>query len=376
MVFGLVSLLMTAQCASSPGPTGPDGAEGESAPLFELPEHWRLVDEKEGAAVYQANLQNRDGPGRILVGRLSLQDNDIRDLSVYLYNLNDSLVERIRGRADLDPFAQDRLKWSNGMIGYRTKMRGSLGSDAVILEGIAFSDGNYAYFHYGLFPESAYEQEREAYESLLASFRPLRGAEQKTTRGMNIAKAEDVTQQKDYGDGAESPDDYRPPKTHLGLVEWGTTRQTVRSQAGEPLRKGNRALGYQCQFLGLDHCVVIYIFTFDQLTHGGFIVENDYDTPQKYVSKYLRITKTLSQQYGKPKQSSAIWSDPKYRNEGAKWGKALTKNHVVFGTVWQKGPIKIVHSLRKGDNGKIEHRIMFNNEQLRSELQQKVQAQK
>lgn len=374
----VLGALLTAPCATSPGPSpGPasDAGSENKAPLFELPEHWRIVDEQEKSGVYQANLKNRAGAGRILVGRMQLQQDEIRDLSVYLHKLNDSLVNRIRGRANLDPFAQDRLAWSNDMIGYRTKMRGNLGDRVVILEGITFSDGNYAYFHYGLFPEADYKEEREAYASLLASFRPLRDAERRSTRGMAIAQSDEAAAADKHRDGAESPSDYQSPKTHLGLAQWGTSRDAIVEQAGEPLRQGNRAIGYRCRFVGLDNCVVIYIFTFDQLTHGGFLIEDEFDDPQKYVSKYLRLTKTLTDRYGKPEQSSAIWNNPKYKNDGKQWGEALAQNHVVFGTVWEIGPAKVVHSLRKKD-GEIDHRVVVTNEKLRKQLQKKVQAKK
>lgn len=373
----VVPLLNCSTSSSNQSSGDRSGAQSSTdRPLFGIPNTWSLVGEQQDETLYQANLQNEEGPGRILIGRLKLEDN-IRDLGVYLNQLHDSLVDRIRGQADVAPFAEDQLSWTNGLIGYRTKMRGEIRNSAVVIEGITFSDGDHAYFNYGLFPEEIYDQERSVYEEILSSFRPLRGAEIERDRGLNVER-DKVAEKEDAAgsDSAESPEDYKSPKTHLGVVEWGTSREEILEAEGEPLREGKNALGYRCQFLGLEDCVVIYLFTFDELTHGGFLLESDHDDPQKFVSKYLRLTKDLTDNYGKPTQSAAIWQNPKYRDDGKMWGRALSENHVIFGTVWQVGPTKIVHSLRKNDDGEIDHRILMTNEKLRKELQQRVQSKR
>lgn len=376
-VLGCLACLGCSASSSNQASDKPSGAQSNAdRPLFGIPDTWRLVGEQQDDTLYQANLQNEEGPGRILVGRLKLEEN-IRDLGVYLNQLHDSLVDRIRGRANVAPFAEDQLSWTNGLIGYRTQMRGEVGASAVVIEGITFSDGDHAYFNYGLFPEEIYDQERSVYEEILSSFRPLRGAEIERDRGLNVERGKVAEKEDTAGsDSAESPEDYKSPKTHLGVVEWGTSRQEIVEAEGEPLREGKNAIGYRCQFLGLEDCVVIYLFTFDDLTHGGFLLESDYDNPQKFVSKYLRLTKDLTDNYGKPTQSAAIWQNPKYRDNGKMWGRALVENHVIFGTVWQVGPTKIVHSLRKNDDGDIDHRILMTNEKLRKELQQRVQSKR
>src|SRR5690606_25889404 len=109
---------------------------------------WEIVDEQRHDALYQANLRNNAGAGRMLIGQLNVPP-QATDIDSYLYRLHTELQNRIRGEIDLSPFAEERLAWSNGVLGYRTKMRGELGRDSVILEGVTFSDGEVAYFHYG-----------------------------------------------------------------------------------------------------------------------------------------------------------------------------------------------------------------------------------
>jgi hypothetical protein len=350
-----------AACATNPSrPT----AAGESGPLFEVPRHWEIVDEREGDSLYQANLKNNDGSGRMLIGRLEMQE--VGELEGYLFRLHTDLVDRIRGEVDVAPFAEDRLAWKNGIVGYRTKMRGQLGNEAIIIEGITFSDGDNAYFQYGLFPEDVYQTGQRAYASVLGSFAPLRGAEKLENQGMNIAAAGEPRSSEIGSDGATSPDDYHSPETQLGMAKWGSTRSEIEAQAGLPLRKGNKAVGYRCQYVGTDDCVVIYIFEYGQLTHGGFLFESDFSNPQDYVARYLQMTKKLTARLGRPAQSSAIWSDPTYRQQGSKWGEALANQQVIFGTVWDIGPTKVVHSLRKTDEGEIEHRLLMSNVKLRN----------
>lgn len=382
--FYLVALgwvLGAAACTTSSGsvPTV-DGTSGNNAesrgPLFEVPAHWEVANHNNQSDVYQANLQNRDGGGRMLVGRLPLEGN-VREIDAYLHKLHTSLVDRIRGKADVSPFAQDRLEWSNGIVGYQTKLRGSIGRQAIVIEGLTFSDEKYAYFSYGLFPEDDYEEERSGFRALTTSFRPLQGAERRKSEPLDV-DSETLTERDSATgpgeDSARSPEDYRSPRTHLGVVSWGTSRKALRRQEGEPLRESDRALAYRCQFAGIESCLVVYVFTLDKLTHGAFIIKSERDPPQKYVSEYLKLTKRLSKRFGQPEQSSAIWNTPKYKDQGDKWGEALARGHVIFGTVWHIGPTKVVHALRNEEDDGIDHRIFLSNDALREKLQKRLKA--
>ena len=350
------------------GTTGPatSKAKGEEGPLFVVPQRWEIVDEREGETLYQANLRNNEGAGRMLIGRLKLPA-EVPDAGSYLYKLHNQLVDRIRGEVELAPFAEERLAWANGTVGYRTKMRGELGQEVVIIEGITVSDGKSAYFHYGLFPEDVYQTGSVAYQQVLASLGPLKGA-QRVRSGLDISGAAGAESQDVGSDGARTPDDYQSPATHLGLASWGITRTDVTKAAGPPLREGQSAIGYRCQLLGADDCVVVYIFEFGQLTHGGFLLEKEL-APKDHVARYLRTTKQLSERFGRPTQSAAIWANPRYKNDGSKWGDALAGGEVIFGTVWKIGPTRVVHSLRKNDEGRVEHRVLMSNDELRASLQ-------
>lgn len=366
--FIVVTLIgvLSAGCASSGVANGgPGGTQ-----LYQRPSGWRVVNEKNGRQLYQVDLQNRQGSGRILLGKMSLRQG-IDDLDAYLNSLHNALVNRIRGQVDVAPFAEDVLRWDNGMTGYRTKMRGELGEEAIIIEGMTLSDGNNAYFQYGLFRESDYDQEQAAYQRMLASLSPLDGATLEQNTGMDIAASERAAEQADKPQ--VSPEDYQSPETHLGLVAWGSTRDEIIAQRGQPLRQGKNAMGYRCNFMGLDNCVVIYMFTYGKLTHGGYLIEDDFDKAGKHVAKYLKLTGHLARDYGRPAQSAAIWADSTYRNDGKKWGTALQEGHVVFGSVWTLGPTKMVHSLKRGRHGGVDHRILLSNTELRQKLQQQGQ---
>ncbi len=345
-----------------------DSAGVEDEQLFQIPRYWEVVDEKEGETLYQANLRNNQGAGRMLIGRLTLKS-EVTELQSYLYRLHTDLVDRIRGQVDLAPFSEERLVWANGIVGYRTKMRGELGRDAVIIEGVTFSDGKNAYFHYGLFPEKDYEAGRPVYNQVLTSMSPIRGSKVQKDRGFGLDANTEVTSAEVGSDGAASPGAYPSPSTHLGMASWGLTREGVTTQLGPPLRKGEHALGYRCQYVGAPDCVVVYVFEYDQLTHGAFLFEREFDSPHQYVQRYLKMTQQLSQQLGRPQQSAAIWSNPEFKNQGAKWGDALARGDVIFGTVWEMGDARIVHSLRRNDSGRIEHRILASNDRLRETAQ-------
>lgn len=365
------ALVFLAAASTGCAPSGPSsGGPGQST-LYERPDGWRVVNEKQGQQLYQVDLQNRQGGGRILLGKMKLGQ-DIGDLDAYLNTLHNALVERIRGQVDVAPFAEDLLRWDNGMTGYRTKLRGELGEEAIIIEGMTLSDGQDAYFQYGLFPESDYDEEQAAYQSMIASLAPLRGATLEENTGLDIGRTESAAVEEPARPEI-SPDAYKSPTTHLGVVEWGATRDEIIAEYGQPLREGRNALGYRCNFMSLDNCVVIYMFTYGKLTHGGYLIEDDFDKTGTHVAKYLKLTGRLARNYGRPTQSAAIWADSTYRDKGKMWGKALEQGHVVFGSVWDVGPSKVVHSLKKGREGGVDHRILLSNDQLRQKLQQQGQ---
>lgn len=360
-VFGVFSVVvfsvLVSACAGSP--TQPN-AQGDEGPLYVVPANWEIVDERDGN-IYQANLRNNAGAGRMLVGRLPLKS-EVTETEAYLFKLHNQLVDKLKGEVDVAPFSEERLAWTNGVVGYRTRMRGELDRKVVIYEGIALTDGKSAYFHYGMFPENVYSAERAAYTEVLGSLAPIRGAQRQKNVGLEIGGA----MGSEIGaDGATSPQDYPDSQTHLGMVAWGTSRQAVEQATGLPPRKGANAIGYRCQFLGTDDCFVVYMFEKGLLTHGGFLLENQYENPQDHVARYLTMTKTLTERYGRPTQSAAIWNDTSFKNDGKRWGEALKARQVIFGTVWQLDGIKIVHSLLTDEEGTVEHRILLSNDAIR-----------
>lgn len=361
----VLGALVIAGCAGSKSSSAGDSS-GQPK-LFKRPSGWKVVNSEQGQQLYQVNLQNREGSGRILIGRLMLNQ-EMTDLDAYLNTLHNALVERIRGQVDVAPFAEDVLRWDNGMIGFRTKMRGELSDNAIIIEGMTFSDGENAYFQYGLFREEDYQEEQPAYQAVLGSLAPLRGAELERNAGMNLEGSAEAAASMAKALRV-SPEDYQSPKTHLGLVEWGTSRDAIIEEFGEPARQGRNAIGYPCNFLALDNCVVIYMFTYGKLTHGGYLIESDYPVAQRHVANYLKLTGRLARDFGRPIQSAAIWADPKYRDDGKMWGEALSQGHVVFGSVWNLGPAKMVHSLKSSHDGGVDHRILLSNDELRRSLQ-------
>jgi hypothetical protein len=150
-------------------------ATDENGPIFTVPKRWEIVNQRQVDRLYQADLRDNAGAGRLLVGRLELSDS-VRNAENGVLQLHTALIDRIRNEADLTPFAREQLTWSNGIVGYRTKLRGELGGKTVVLEGITLSDDANAYLHFGLFPETTYETSRTAYEDVLRSLSPLRGA--------------------------------------------------------------------------------------------------------------------------------------------------------------------------------------------------------
>lgn len=361
--FTLIALLV-AGCAHSPK-TSKIVDESTNQPLFEVPRHWDLVDEKEGDAIYQANLRNNAGSGRILIGRLALK-HDVPEIDGYLYGLHNQLVDRIRGEVEVAPYSEDRLTWANDVKGYRTRMRGELDRKSIVIEGVTFSDGEKAYFHYGLFAEKTYDEERDGYSSILEALGPIRGITQVRKGALELDGA---TVSEEGVDGAPSPDAYKSPATHLGLMEWGTLRNRIIEVTGNPLRRGESALGYRCQYMGAPDCVLVYLFDFNHLTHGGFLFEERFDSGQDHVARYLKLTQEMSGQFGLPKQSAAIWADTTFKEQGKKWGEALDKRHVIFGSVWDVGNARVIHALRTTESGDVEHRVMITNDILRAQLQ-------
>lgn len=363
--------LTAASCAHTPRASMIVDEETKQ-PLFEVPTHWQMVDEKDDESLYQANLRNNAGSGRILIGRLALK-HDVPEIDGYLYGLHSELVAKIRGKVDVAPYAEDRLTWENDVAGYRTKMRGELDRKAIIIEGITISDGEKAYFHYGLFAEKTYDEERDGYSDILRALGPIRGVTEIRRGGMGLKDAPDSTPAVG-SDGATSPDEYKSPATHLGLMEWGTLRDEIVQATGSPLRQGENAIGYRCQYMGASDCVLVYLFDYNHLTHGGYLFEQRYDSPQNHVARYLKLTQQLSRDWGRPLQSAAIWSDTTFKQQGKKWGQALDDGDVIFGTVWDVGSARVVHALRKTKSGQVEHRIMLTNDLLRAQLQQKANS--
>lgn len=363
--------------------------------LFDVPSGWRLVDQQDSGRVYQAKLENRTGPGRILMGRL-LIERDVGDLSAYLGTVHKSLVDRLKGSADLAPYVEDNLEWTNGMIGMKTLLRGAVQNRGVIISGLTFSDGENAYFLYGVFPEDEYQQGQQDYSRMLSSLAPLEGVS-RVKNNLKVASVENkvasVDEQRGPGgpattatggetaapdrDASDRSSLVGNPHSHFREFKWGATKSDIRRVEGDPVKESGNALVYRCKLFGFDDCLLVYMFTLGQLTHGAYIIDDQYDDANQYIKDYLDTGKRLISTYDKPRQNAAIWSVTKFRDQRNRWGKALLMGHVVFGGVWEMGDdVKLIHSLKADYEGGVLHRIIVKNGSLRERLQQRARARR
>jgi hypothetical protein len=175
-VFPLFVIALSLAALSCAGNRHKPTATGEG-PLFDVPRHWVIVNQKEGDRLYQADLRNNAGAGRLLVARLRYRE-EVAEVDDHVFRLHDELNQRIRRLVELEPTSREQLTWSNGIVGYRTEMRGELGDETVVLEGVTLSDGASAYIHYALFPADVSDVVRPATVEVLRSLYPLRGAKE------------------------------------------------------------------------------------------------------------------------------------------------------------------------------------------------------
>ncbi len=354
--------------------------QGDAESRFiDVPTGWDLKDERASAELYQAQLVSQDGQSRMLLGSIPINASDVRDTSYYLNQLHNSLVDRIRGESGAEPFTEESLSWANGTEGLRTLLRGGSGDDALIIEGLTFLTADHVYFIYGRFPEAQYQQSRQGYQQVLATAQPLQGADQAPQKDSMEVALDQI--EKEVGGDEPSPEEqlldtsfkvFPSPQDGLGEFAWGEARQTIQTRRGSPERQTSQMIAYQGTMESIKGAMV-YLFTFDRLTRGTFVFGTTHDKPSNYLKEFISTDQSMSATYGEPLQRATIWNNERYKADQSKWAEALVKGDVVFGSVWQLGDVKIIHSLKSDGLGGVNHRIVYKNNKIQEDIARTAQ---
>jgi hypothetical protein len=348
------------------------GVDSSQAGFVNVPSGWKIADEKAGEDLYQAQLISDDGQAKILLGSIPMNASKVRDKSYYLSQLHNSLVERIRGESGAQPFTEESINWANGTEGLRTLLRGGSNDEALIIEGLTFLTEDHVYFIYGRFPEAQYQKSRQGYQQVLATATPLQGGAAPQKDSMEVAldmiEREETSEPSDDERLLEAALNVFPePGNGLGEFVWGEARQNIQTRRGAPERQTSQMLAYQGTLEGIKGAMV-YLFTYDRLTRGTFVFGSAHEDPMAYLNEFITTDQRMSALYGEPVQRATIWSNERYKADQGKWAEALIKGDVVFGSVWQMGDVKVIHSLKSDGLSGVNHRIVYKNPKIQEDI--------
>lgn len=348
------------------------GLSDTIAGFVQVPHGWRVAQEQHNENLYQAQLTSADDTSRILIGQIPLDVSTVDDTSLYLSNLHNLLVERIRGESGAYTFTEESISWANGVEGLRTLLKGESGAEPIIIEGMTFMTSDAVYFIYGRFLEEHYQEARTSYQAVIASAKPLQGKAPPTKDRTDVALSTvpETQPPKETPDQAPTPTEFtifNAPSTQIAGFSWGTPRDEIKQSQGEPARATPQLIAYQASMEGIPGALV-YHFTFEKLTQVMFVFHNTHEDARSYLDDFIRIDKSITANYGEPLQRATIWSNDRHKSDQTMWADAVILGDVVFGSVWTMGDAKVIHSLKSDGAGGIHHRIVYKNKKIQENI--------
>lgn len=134
--------------------------------------------------------------------------------------------------------------------------------------------------------------------------------------------------------------------------DWGTSFDTIVSNERKTDLVPNDENIYAFKAkLAEKNCLVGYYFVDNKLTEGRYVLNENYNNVQSYISDYEEWVDILTAKYGKPSNVETRWVDNESEKRYKfKESKALERGKVEFVTSWSDHLSMIIVTLSKEEN--------------------------
>jgi hypothetical protein len=158
-------------------------------------------------------------------------------------------------------------------------------------------------------------------------------------------------------------------------ASWGMSKSEVRkSEEKDLVDEGSEVLRYSDNIIGMD-ANVIYMFTDNKLTQGGYIFEEDHLNTEDHISDFKKTKRLLKKKYGTPQREGKKWKNDLYKDDREYWGTALTLGHLEYYCIFETEKTKVIAGLQKADAMNIRHAIIYRSLKYKDERQEKEEKE-
>lgn len=158
---------------------------------------------------------------------------------------------------------------------------------------------------------------------------------------------------------------------------WGMSKEEVRAAESKELYyEGNSNIGHSIVYeikIGNKDYGCIYVFLEDKLYNGGYVFNEEHTNKNDYIDDYEELKEILTEKYGKPDEKKLwslhdrgemYWKDDSYRDDRSRWGMAISKGDLAYGSIWET-PTTDIELILDGDNYDVSLRIRYISKELK-----------
>ena len=132
-------------------------------------------------------------------------------------------------------------------------------------------------------------------------------------------------------------------------VAWGASaRDVLQRESREPASQTDETLRFACRIADLQ-CTSLYIFVADRLVRAKYILEEEYQNENHYLTAMDTLKSALELKYGSPDSDDSYWNNDLYRSEPQEWGRAVEVGHLSRYVQWKSDHTQILLCLA-GEN--------------------------
>ncbi len=153
------------------------------------------------------------------------------------------------------------------------------------------------------------------------------------------------------------------PASGFRGFQWGTPLAEIKAAEKATITKETTApeglfvLQYRGNIGDLG-ATFAYCFADSQLVEGRYLITDEHENRNLFISDFERIDTSLAEKYGKATAARSAWSNKLYKDDPDEWGLAVSIGHLAYQTEWEQPGMKITHQLR-GDNFKVWHLLYY-----------------
>jgi hypothetical protein len=121
---------------------------------------------------------------------------------------------------------------------------------------------------------------------------------------------------------------------------------------------------------------LLYFFTQDRLRRARYVFNAAHEDLNSFIGDFKAIEPVLTEKYGRPEYSRALWDSPAYQYESKSYldsdratpaeifpsdkfvGMEVALGHLKLYTQWKSGRTRILHALT-GENSRVTHQIEY-----------------